>query len=76
VTFENTKEVGGTRPKWGLLSCGEGLESRFQEDGRRRQVSQEGAETSCRSRVGMPETTPPPTLTKSKTTVGFKAVKL
>ena len=30
--------------------------------GRRRQVSQEGAETSCRSRVGIPETTPPPTI--------------
>lgn len=34
--------------------------------GRRRQVSQEGAETSCRSRVGIPETTPPPTIHYNK----------
>ena len=65
--FENTVEVGGTRPKRGALA---------RAKGRRRQVSQEGAETSCRSRVGMPETTPPPTFTKSKTADGFKAVKL
>jgi hypothetical protein len=43
--------------KWGSV---ESEKRRSCDKGRRRQVSQEGAETSCRSRVGMPETTPPP----------------
>jgi hypothetical protein len=44
--------------KRGSVDCGKGGSLALK--GRRRQVSQEGAETSCRSRVGMPETTPPP----------------
>ena len=42
----------------------------------RRQVPQEGAETSCRSGVGIPKATPPPIFTKPNAEARYKAIRI